>query len=304
MADKLQYTTEVDRKIDLSFSRACEFLEMDTFEGERQVNESHVQELWKAHCNGEFIWEHVEIGVCKVDSIPEKLFRVNGQHTSWLRINLGEKYSERCMVREVQYRVPDEHMLRRLYCTFDQNKARTQAHSFKALVTGSRMSVDVPASQLSKLSAGLKLFLNEEGSLGFQNSRAGDLAAIALDKYPSLFATVGIFRRPGNIATYIPGQRAAVVAAMFATFNASVEKSNEFWTPICTGLGLSVQTDPRHQLKKFLESHSHSNKGNSAGKIVVSAEDMYRVCINAWNHWRKGNAITRLQATDRRLKAV
>lgn len=302
LTEKLQYETIYDRKLDLTFDRACKFLEMDTFEGERQVNENHVQTLFKAHCNGEFIWEHVEIGTCRVKSIPDKVFRVNGQHTSWLRISLGEKYSDPCMVREVLYEVKDERDLRRLYCTFDQNKPRTAGHSFRALITGSRMATDIAISQANKLAAGFRLWLYEYGSIPFRTATAGDLAAIAMDKHPALFSTVGIFMRPAVVSQYVPMKRAACIAALFATFDVNVEKAGDFWMPICSGLGLQTKNDPRYQLKRFLETHGHNAK--TGGDILISSEDLYRICIQAWNHWRKGNPVERLITTNKRYKAI
>jgi len=229
VAGKLDYEIVSDKKINLTKERAYEFLDMATFEGERQPSDKHVQELYEAWLDGQFIWPHVEIGLCKVG---DKTYRVNGQHTCWMRTNLPE--NEECVVREVTYRVADEHDLRRLYCTFDNSKPRTYGHQFKTMVTGSNMLQGVGASMLGPLCSGLKLWIFPEGKHTHHKVTAVDMAAIAMEKHNELFNTVGIMLGKYR-SDFTPMKRASVLAAMFATYDACPSKAPEFWEPVFNG---------------------------------------------------------------------
>jgi hypothetical protein len=75
---------------------------------------------------------------------------------------------------------------------------------------------------------------------------------------------------------------------MFATFQKNVQASEQFWGPVCSGINVPVETDPRHQLRNYFFSHGH-HLTSAAEK--VSSEQAYRVALNLWNHWRAGTHV-------------
>jgi len=96
-------------------------------------------------------------------------------------------------------------------------------------------------------------------------------------------------------------RRAAVAGAMLATFQKAVKASDDFWGPVCDGVGLEKKNDPRWQLRNFLLTHNQSNVRTGD---LVTAEDTYRICVNLWNHWRKGEEVSTVRTTDQRFKPL
>lgn len=297
ITEQIEYKIVSDRKINLTSELAYKFLEMETFSGERQVNDNHVQHLFDEFCSGRFMWEQVTIGICRVG---DKAYRVNGQHSCWLRVNIKDGKDTSCIVRELVYEVPDENNLRMLYSTFDQGKSRSNAHNFKVMMMDKSAARDIRASYLGPLATGLKLWLWEERRHIRAKSGAADLSILIGDQYGQLFKTVGMFYQ-ANIPQYPTLKRASIIAALFATFEASANKAQEFWSVVVSGLGLTEKTDARYMLRKFIDTHSHHI---SEGKTPVSQEEMFRVCIQAWNRWRKNEPVLSLRATEKRVKAV
>jgi hypothetical protein len=301
IADKLDAEIVSDRRINLTKDRAYKFLELKTFQGERQVNERHVQHLYNAWVSGRFMWEHVIIATCECEGTT---YRLNGQHTCWVRVNI-ENDGVDANVREIVYRVKDQANLRALYSTFDQNKARTQQHIIRALLVGTPTTADIWPSVIGNLASGLRFYLYEKET---QDVSTADVAELISGKYSDLFKQVGLFYQ-NHYDTYFPIRRKAVISAMFATFDAAPQKSQEFWGPVCDALGFIGKGDARWQLRKFLDSHhqSKASKGVRLGRTTggyVSDEDHYRICIQAWNRWRKGEEVAVLKPTDKRVKAI
>lgn len=300
IAEGLKAKVISDKVINFTKERAFAYLELDTFQGERPVNENHVQFLYNEWSGGRFMWGHVIL--CQGD-LNGKRYRLNGQHTAWMRVNCDEnvfvKKGEEPRVREVVYAVENEDQLRTLYSTFDRNKTRTPGHVFKALLAGTSYAQDVWTSMLPTMLGGMRLWQVEEKDKLMVT--ANDMAALVSDRYEQLFRIVGIYwQQHYGDARWI--KRSAVIAALFATFEAAGGKAPEFWDPVFNGLNLSDKSDPRYALRKFFETHKQSLKSSTA--LFASAEDSYRIAILAWNKWRSGQkTIASLRATDKRQKA-
>jgi len=305
ISEELKVKVISDKIINFSKKSAFSYLELNTFQGERSVNERHVQFLYNAWARGRFMWDHVIIACCVLGGSK---YRINGQHTCWMRVNLNDdvfvKKGEEPQVREVVYQVESEDQLRTLYSTFDQNKTRSPSHVFRALMCGTLEAQDLWPSSLNKLSAGMKCWLFEEKDRYMIN--ANDIAAMVKEKYEDLFKIIGLFLQSHeHDAVFM--KRAGVVGALFATFEKAGGKAPEFWDPVSNGLGLSDKHDPRYVLREFLFTHGQSKGAKSDARSLgfVGAEDTYRICIMAWNKWRRGNKqIKGYQALDKRSKAI
>lgn len=300
IADTLKFQVISDKVIQFTKEKAFAYLELETFQGERPVNERHVQFLYNAWSAGRFMWDHVILCACECNG---KRYRINGQHTCWMRVNCDDtvfaKKGVGPKVREVVYQVEDEAQLRTLYSTFDQNKSRTPSHVFKALLSGTPQTQDLWPSTLSVLSAGLRHWLFES-NWDKQMVTPNDLAALVSEKHEHLFKIVGLFFQK-HYDGFMPVRRSSVIAALFCTFDSSSAKAPEFWEPVFDGLNLTEKTDPRYALRKFLETHSQSIRSKDTR---VSQEETFRVCISAWNKWRLGHKVVGgLRATEKRVKA-
>ncbi len=289
IAEQLDVKIISDKQVNFSKKKAYEYLELDTFQGERAVNERHVQFLYSAWAAGRYQWSHVIIALCQCEG---KTYRINGQHTSWMRVNLPDDYfikrGEEPRVREIVYSAANESQMRTLYSSFDQNKTRTPSHVFRALMAGTKQAEDLWPSSLNMLSAGMKHWLFEFKDRWMIN--ANDISALVADKHEQLFRIVGLYIQQ-HYAEQVWLRRAGVVAALFATFDKAGGKAPEFWDSAITGLGLTDKTDPRYVLHEYLGTHGQGRNTASTARglrNLTNAEDTYRICILAWNKWRKG----------------
>lgn len=301
IADELKTEVVTDRRIELTVERAIAFLEMPVFSGERNVSQTHVQYLYDQWRTGRFMWEQALIAVGMLDGAS---YRLNGQHTCWMRWGIDEnngKLKEEPRIREIVYKVKTMEDLRGLYCTFDRNKTRTNGHSFKALIIGSSMTDGLWTSLLGHLGAGLMMY--KFGDTTEARAMAPeDMAQISLKNYPELFKSVGMLLQDLWDA-FRPLRRKGVLGALFATMEAQPTRCKDFWGPVATGLTLNEETDARYKLRQFLEKHGHQ-QSSAKEASVISPEDAYRVCIGAWNRWRKNEPVSVLKSSEKRVKPV
>lgn len=286
-----------DTEINLTKKKAFEFLEAKSFEGERSVRETHVQHLFDEWVAGRFMWNHVILSMAILDG---EYFRLNGQHTCWMRVNIPEdRDPAKLMVRLVTYRVQDSSDLRALYSTFDRNAPRTASHIARVMLMDNAAGEGIPTSYIGKLMAGFKVHFSPKTSKSRLMGHDEWIGMVSKN-YPALFNMVGRFYQIHANENKFLG-RAGVLGAVFSTFEKSVRASDDFWTPVCNGIGLSAKTDARWKLRDWLIGHAVSVEAIHSKK--TSTEETYRICIQAWNRWRAGENVSMLRPTDTRMKA-
>ncbi len=299
LSEPINYEIVSDEMGNLTKERAYQFLELKTFEGERAVREQHVQFLFDEFIAGRFLWHHVLIASAMVKG---EEYRINGQHTCWMRVNIEDskaKENRPSNVRFVKYAVERNEDLRALYSAFDRNAPRTVGHVSRVMMMDTPAGRELPNHIISQCVAGFRIFFAEDWQSAAANPN--ELVAIINQSYAEVFNVVGHFVsrfRDDNKAF----RRAAVTAAMLATFEKSVQASIQFWEPVCSGLQLNEKTDPRHQLRNWLFTHGHT--ATIKGMEKVNQETMFRVCINMWNRWRKGESVDVVRSPDKRIKPV
>lgn len=284
-----------DTEIKLTQEKAKEILGLSTFQGERIVNDRHVQTLFNAWSSGRFMWEHVTLGLCECEG---KTYRVNGQHTCWLRANINSNVDP--TVRCVTYKVKNQEALRSLYATFDRNKTRSYGHIFKASLVGLPVARDVWPSVISHLGSGLRFWLYAHDSSEVRNVTPEDMVGLVENKFPDLFKKVAMFFQ-SKYDGFKPIRRRAAIAAIFATFDVAPVKALEFWDVVADGIGYKGKSDPRWHLRRYIEAHTSTKIAN---KSWVADERWYRTSISAWNKWRKNETVTHLKPTDSRVKPI
>lgn len=293
-ADPLKYKIVGDKEIEFSTQAAFEFLELKTFDGERPVRESHVQFLFDEYVSGRFLWQNIMLASAKLDG---QEFRINGQHTCWMRVNIDEKRDPKPIVRRMTYAVADTTQLRALYSAFDRNAARSPGHISRVILMDTAAGADLPHSFLTKLVPGFRIWFSPDWRANKQS--IPDLCAMIDKNYALLFNTVGRFFQL-HYSDNIFIKRAAVIGALFASFEKSVKAADEFWTAVSTGLDLTNKTDPRYQCRRFLETHFHKV---ARGKDVIGQDEMYNTCVHLWNTWREGGSIANVKPVKIRPKA-
>jgi hypothetical protein len=297
-APALKYKVVSDEELKFTKAKAFEFLELKTFEGERSVRENHVQFLFDEWAAGRFLWQNIILASAKVEGTDEH-YRINGQHTCWMRVNVAERYEPLdANCRIMVYSVPTMEQLRSLYSAFDRGAPRTVGHISRVLLMGGKSVEGFRPSLINQLMAGFKIFFAPDGWKR-QHMAVNEWCGMIENNYSTMFNIVGRYlANHADDAKYV--KRAAVTAAMFATFEKNVQASDEFWAPVFHGIGLEKKTDPRWQLRRYLDTHGHNIKGSN---IKVSQEEMYCVCVQLWNHWRDETEVSTVKPSTTRQKA-
>lgn len=299
-ADPLKYKVLKEESINLTKDKAFSFLELDTFSGERNISENHVQFLYDEWCGGRFLWHHVLLASAELNG---KRYRVNGQHTCWMRVNVPkDREPIKADVREITYKVETEEQLRTLYSAFDRNKTRSMAHISRVLLEDTPATKDLPVHLIGKLVSGFKVHWTEDFGHHHGGLSVNELTSLISKQYSSLFNVVGHFVRI-HYEDHTFVKRSSTIGAMFGTFEKSVQASADFWTPVCDGIGINEKSDPRYQLRQFLMTHGHNLTG-AGSRNIVSIEYAFRMCINAWNRFRRKEKTLVLRTTDTRVKAI
>lgn len=296
--DKLEFRVLSDEQVVLNNHKAAAYIELPVFPGEREVSDPHVQHLYDEMTRGSFNPLLVILSSCEFQGV---IYKINGQHTCWAKF-YAEGYEPK--VREIKYKVQTAEQLRQLYATYDRGKARSDAHLTKIELSNNVQLHGVPDRVLGLISSAMRFWtFNETGDRS--RSRPQDIAALIGDKHLNLCLAVGNFiaANVGNKPETSWIRRRCVVAAMMETFSKSVPKSLEFWQPVCDGIGLESKTDPRWQLRSFLQSVV-INSASRRGTRSVSEEDIYNHCIPAYNKWRKGEEVRQLRPVEGRIKAI
>ncbi len=310
VADALKFKRVTDGMVNFTKRRAFEFLELETFLGERDIRQTHVQHLLNEWHSGRFHWDGVTLASCILweniapGAEPKKhVYRINGGHTAWMRVSIpdgAEPLKPVPNVREIVYSVENEAQLRALYSVWDQGAMRTPGHITKALLVGSDVMAGMASSNIGPLSAGFRIWRWENYNERCSKGIPSEVVALLQGQYATLFPVVARYLQIHyKDALFV--KRAATVAAMFATFEKAPQDAPTFWDPVCTGLGLDVHMDPRYQLRRYMDSHGHTMQ---KGKDPVGQEEMFRVAVQAWNRWRKGETVSVLRTTEKRVKPV
>lgn len=287
-----------DATVDFTQEAARSLLALETFPGERRRSPSHVQYLYDQWRAGRFDWDLVILATAKLGN---KVYHINGQHTALMRLNMPANAVAN--VRRIDFEVASEQQLRALYGRFDRNVSRTPGQVLKSLVAGRPETRGLGDATIQMLGAGLRLWLWGDEASRDKMRRIGpfEIASAALEQHKPLFEKVAAFYQR-NHQQFPQLKRASVVAALFATFDVAAPRAEEFWGPVCDGLNLEEKDDPRYELRRTLQnSLQRVDRTTPIGRArIIGSEDAYRVCLQAWNKWCRGETVDLLRPTDTR----
>lgn len=309
MGGGLRLMSKETQELNAKFAK--ELLEdYDEWIAERNLRDKHVDSLKTAMERGSFIPYLCTIVTCRCRE-DGKNYRLNGQHTAWARFSADpEKMrSQRLPVNVLKWRAETLEDVRRLYATIDRNKPRVMSDVMMAYMYQSEEFSNVSRFMLRKLSQGYSLWRWER-----RDERAkidGDARAFFMKNEHHHLCTqvLKIFDEcpyKANENSHI--YRSACVGAMFEIANrAGINRAKEFWKMVSDGVGFTSKFDPAFKLRHKLLTTSvgHISKHKSA-MAHVSAEEMYRWCIYAFNAWVNGRELKQVRTSmdSARPKAV
>jgi len=282
------------RKLNFTREEATKLLELDEFVGDRALKQNHVDNLVRAMLRGTFHPEWVTLIIC---SLNGNTYRMNGQHTSWARLEMPPNW--KCEVELIEYEAVSEEDVRTLYSSIDRSSPRTRANVMDSYLAGTEEFKSVKAQTLRVVPAGLTLWF-WSGAQERRRHDADDVAYLLKTDHYDLTIKVCAFLDRLSPREHRHIFRSPVVAALYATFNKAPQIATDFWNPVADGTGIEKKGDPRLKLRNILmQTAVESGGGARSNKQSVSQELMYRMCIAAWNASREGRSLQILRANER-----
>lgn len=306
--DKGGYALVSSEEIPFTLQLAMQHLQTEAFIAEREIDNQHLTYLKQDAMDGWFGFERasLDLGFCEWD---KKWRRLNGQHTAWMRVDLDDPKSgsgkainwKKIKIRVNKYRLKTEDDFRRLYATFDRGKPRSAGHVTAARLLGREKFAGLTKRDLNCLVAAVRFYRYPRNIAGSERIRADEVIDRVENQEYRLVRVVAdycadlTYKQCPHMAKRVP-----VVAAMLATFEKAVKPSIEFWDKVRHGGGSA--TDPSTVLMKFLYQVSCRSDTTLSREKAVSREELYRICLVAWNAFRQGRPVKVLRCPDKRPK--
>lgn len=302
--DELKVMTSGDyrltsaKKVKFTREFATSFLELPAFVAERPLRDAHVEDLIKAAKRGDFHAELVQLASahCRYDKTYRRL---NGQHTCWMRQYMPENWeiTVSCLV----YEVDSEDEFRRLYSTFDRGAARTSAHIINARLLGTEDFEGFNKHDLGLIVKGFAAYKMQTNKVGNPDVLADAMTGDGL-KLCKLVQRILTTCQVHHMGAGSHLRRAGIIGAMFVTAQKNFEQSLIFWQKVANGLGAASKDDPPFKLRDYIIKNPKGRE--TAGKeAVITKEDLLRLCIVAWNNWRKGEPMKQIRFHETRPAA-
>lgn len=281
-------------KVEFDHKMATYMIELPEVAADRPLTQAHVMRIKAAMERGTYLSDLVQLIVCTCNG---KVWRINGQHNSWARLEMPEKW--RCTVNLLRYKAETDADMRRLYASVDRGKARTKGNVVNSYIYNTPEWAGYGKHVLGWLSEGLGVWLWEKGHE--RTMRDGDdRAFLLMTEHYKLARLVGDFIQSNQSSVKIKFlRRAPVIAAMLATFNVDPKAALEFWSAVADGTGFDTADDPRNVLRTgLMQSSLRQGGAGSAGitRRAMSSEEMYRCCVYSWLNWREGRPMKTLRA--------
>jgi hypothetical protein len=288
LALKDRKTVELKEEFANSFLEYAEFSSGDE-KIDRKLMMNWVEYLARQMESGSFRWEQVNLITC---SFEGRVYRMNGQHTCWARINAELPKGTRTPVQWLRYEAQTFDDMRMLYATIDRGKARGMQTVVTSYLSGREEFPDFKKGLLARLAEGLSLWLWENQNV--RTLHTGDERAYLLLKdHHKAAVAIGQFFQDSTPKSVKHLYRASCIGAMFGTFSKFPHVAKEFWTAVRDGEMLQKK-DPRFTLREYLLTSKVSKTNINAELRVVSSEEAYRACLIAWNAHRQGRQLQML----------
>ena len=302
---KIKPTRRINYKL-LSFKRrpftkdlAWEFIEMDTSVAEREIHDAHVRYLFREMMSGRFLGDFTMLASCEC-GWDGKVRRLNGQHTSWMRDWIAD--DEWCpIVNVIRYRVEDERDYRELYAAIDRAYGRSPQHVVRSRLLETHGYHGLQASDINRLATGFRMW---SGRSSFTPQPIDETCDAMEGSARGLVYKVSKFLRnvTHDNAPHMHS-RAPVNGAMFATFSKALADSTKFWTIVRDG-GQAADHPAQLLLRYLTSAQIHSNCSCRRNVKSTTRELMYRICISAWNAYRRKQKLKNLVIPDKRIPAL
>lgn len=261
---------------------AQEFRDMEASPTERLENESRIKHLREKAEAGHLVtfhWSFAKLGNRKL--------RMNGQHSSKMLCDLNGKFPEGLFVHLDEYDTDNPDGLALLFRQFDDRKSSRSALD----VSGAYQGLHDVLKPAPRDSAKLAI----DGHCWHQRHIEG-VPVPAGDNQYELFAVPALH----GFVVWIGGllniktpelKRTPIVAAMYGTFAKNELEAKSFWADVAKG-GIDFDDQaPATVLDNWLKSLAEKKGGR---KQELKPGEYYQGCIFAWNAFREGKPIQKI----------
>lgn len=208
-------------------------------------------------------------------------YRVNGKHTSMMLVAWDDPVDLYITVERYECDTLDD--VGRLYATFDSKMQSRSAndiyYSFAACVPELR---DVAVRTIPLSVAGMGLYLSGP-VLNTSRTQPADRAELLLEHSPFVVWLDELLQGKSNVNSHM--KRAAVCAAIFATYQKHSPDALKFWEEV------RDETAPKPGLPSRKLAHylvaNFSRMGKGKQRVAIKDREVYCKCLTAWNAWRK-----------------
>jgi len=270
---------------------AKSFAEMDPAPHDRPLSERRLQVYQRLLAAGEFRPVTWASALCLETG---GVYRVNGKHTSTLLSGCDPMPEFYVTVEEYECDTLED--VAKLYATFDSKMMSRTARDINASFAACVPEL-APLSpyNVSTAVSGMAYCLWGEEAYSHQPAERAELML----EYPEFVLWINGYVGSKNK----PLNRAAVAAAMFATWRKSRSAATEFWNAVREETGTSPDL-PDRKLAKWL-GQSGVNYGKGAARVKkVGNREFYVKCLHAWNAWRRGETTNLNYYADKKVPAV
>jgi hypothetical protein len=277
----------------LTLKLAEHFRDLDPSPTEREMSPARIKYLTEKAEAGLLVsptWATARLG--------DKLLRVNGQHSSNVLCNLNGSFPEGLQVHIDSYQVDDEAGLALLFRQFDDRKSGRSTSDVAGAYQGLQENLRSIPKSTAKLGVDGVVWWrrNVEGTPVSSGDGAYEIFAVT-EVHPFLLWLGEIF----TIKT--PElRRPPIVAAMYASFQASETNAKTFWFEVARG-GVEYRDDhPTTVLDAWLKSLREAKEVNTRMKPA----NFYQGCIYAWNAYRDDKTLATIKSDVKKglLKAA
>lgn len=216
-----------------------------------------------------------------------KILRMNGNHSSAALLGLNGGFPENLIAHCDEYEVASTSGLADLFRQFDDRKSSRSSKDVCGAYQGLYEPLRIVPNEIAKLGAegvcwARRFYENPEGLPMYKGDDVGILFGET-----SLHA---FFRYLGQevFSSKTPElKRAAIVAAMFVTFEASEDDARGFWAEVARGGKEFEPKAPSAVLDKELKDLHETGEGCGEQKPA----NFFNGCLFAWSVHRKGKEI-------------
>lgn len=250
---------------------AAEYLECNTYEGQRRSDDEWTRYLSRAIERGEFLTGSVALARLKYQG--DRVVMVNGQHQCRAVILVGTPID--VVYEEWVCEEPTD--LADLFSRYDNHKARSLSHILNpeaaALgITWKRSIIRLVVSAAAMRDDGTTQHIHKTEKKKLLRKRLNE------------GAFVNHLLKDGISCQHMT--RAPVVRAMFDTWNKDKGIALDFWKMVKDGENLSKE-HPAMVLRNYLLT-TGLTKSRTAKSAIATTKEMYVKCIHGWNAYRAG----------------